>query len=145
MPDKYDLTVNFALSNYEVRGVSLNGIMPGQILEGEALLNPYEDVNCRGLWLEIGYWDRGRGTPHENRLVQDMFYQGNLQRNQAISHRIQFQIPDRGPVTYAGENVNIDWFVRIRVDIPMWFDKRYEYPFNVIPRFIASREEVMGA
>ena len=142
MADKYKLEVNFAIPNYEIHGTTVEGVQPGERLEGEVLFHPFEDVNCRGVFIEIGHHEKGRGTPYENRLVQSMIFEGSLRRNQPFSHHILFQIPDSVPPSYSGEYVTIEWFVRIRLDIPFWFDKREEFPFKVIPKLVKSKEEV---
>lgn len=142
MADKYDLQVNFALPKYTVRGITLEGVMPGETLEGEILLKPFEDVKCRGLWLEIGFWDRGQGTPNENRLLETKIHEGDLRKNQPFSYHLQFEIGPGAPPTYLGQSVKIEWFVRVRVDVPLWFDKRHEFFFNVLPHIVASPEDI---
>lgn len=142
MAEKYRLEVNLIQPQYHVDNVTVEGIQIGDNLEGEVILSVMENVNCRGVWIEIGYHDRGSGTPNENRLIQTMIFEGELRRNQNYSHHILFQIPERGPTSYQGKLVKIEWFVRIRIDIPYWFDKRKEFYFNVLPKFISSRDEV---
>jgi hypothetical protein len=138
MAEKYSLKVNFVMPRHEIQGTTLTGVQPGETLEGEALLTTYEDINCRGVWLEIGYHDRGSGTPNDNRLFQTMFYEGKLQANKPLTHLFRFTIPETGPVSYEGQIVKIEWYVRIRIDIPFWFDKREEFPFNVIPTLVTT-------
>jgi len=141
MGNKYNLEVNFATPQYVVRGMTLEGVQPGGILEGEIILTPFEKINCRGVWLEIGYEEKGQGTPAGEMFLQIMIYKGELQANESFSHHLVYQLPPNAPITYMGDYVQIHWYVRIRIDIPFWFDIREEFPFRVIPRILKSRDE----
>lgn len=140
--NKYSLEVNFIIPRYEVRGITIEGVQQGQTLEGEVILKPYVDMNCRGVWMEIGYMERGQGSHEENRMLENMIFEGSLQQNRPLSHHILFKIPENAPPTYKGEIVEIAWFVRIRIDIPFWFDKREEFEFMVIPRFAKIKDDI---
>jgi len=142
MAKKYSLEVNFSLPRYEVGEVTLTGVQLGHQLEGEVMLISGEDINCRGIWMEIGYHERGNGTPQEGRLEQIMIFKGNLLKGKPFVHRILFDVPPTAPMTYSGEYIKYIWFVRIRIDIPFWFDKREEFEFAVIPRLVRKREEI---
>jgi hypothetical protein len=141
MAEKYKIEVNLDLPRHQAGDRTLTGIQPGGRLEGEMILTPYEDVNCRGVWLEIGYNEGGFGSPHEERMVEAKIFEGNLKKNVPVAHQIIFQVPENAPMSYHGEYVKIEWYVRARIDIPLWFDKREEFHFNVIPKLVTSREE----
>ena len=142
MSKKYDLNVNFILPRYQIKEHSLQGIQLGGTLEGEVVMVPFEDVNCRGVWVEIGYHGRGKGSPYTNKLSEKMVYQGKLVQNQPVSHQILFTIPYDSPVTYQGDYVTIDWYVQVRIDIPFWFDVREEFPFRVLPCFAEDINDI---
>ncbi|MCD4782694.1 MAG: hypothetical protein K8T10_02570 [Candidatus Eremiobacteraeota bacterium] len=142
MAKKYELEVNFALPQHIIRGMTLEGVQPGGMLEGEIILTPFEEVNCRGVWLEIGYREGGNGTPYEDRLLETMICKGRLHANESFSHHLLYQLPDNVPISYTGDYVKIEWYIRIRIDIPFWFDTREEFPFRVIPRILRSRNEI---
>lgn len=142
MSNKYDLSVNLIMPQYQVKGQDLKGVQVGGRLEGEVVLVPFEEVNCRGVWLEIGYNAKGKGTPHTEKLFENMIFQGKLSREQPLAYQITFDIPAKAPVSYAGEYVRIEWFVQIRIDIPFWFDIREEFPFRVLPCFAERMEEL---
>lgn len=134
MSEKYDLTTKIEINKHKMGEKTIEGICIGETLNGEISLTPYSDINCRGLWLEIGYNERGNGTPHESRLLQTMFYQGQLKKDLPVNHRFSFVIPPNGPITYKGTYVNFIWYIRVRIDIPFWFDKREEKEFTVLPK-----------
>jgi hypothetical protein len=142
MADKYSIAVNFALPRYNIKGRTLEGVFPGEKLDGEIVLKSLCDINCRGVWLEIGYIEKGNGSPHEERMVEVMFHKGTLAKNQIITQGLNFHIPDNAPVSYKGKYFEILWFVRARVDIPMWFDDRKEFHFNVLPFMVNSKEDI---
>lgn len=142
MNRKYDLSVNLITPQYHIKGQDLRGIMVGDRLEGEVVLIPFEDVNCRGVWMEVGYKANGKGTPHTEKLFENMIFQGKLTREQPLAHHIQFDVPANAPVSYAGGYVRIEWYVQIRIDIPFWFDIREEFPFRVLPCFAERMEDL---
>lgn len=141
MGERYELKINLVIPRYQIRGITLEGLQPGESLEGEVILTPREEINCRGVWLEIGWFDRGKGTSHENRLMEAMFFQGKLKAGETLAHRITFAIPKEAPVSYAGQLVTVEWYVRVRIDIPFWFDIREERYFRVIPHLVRERDE----
>ncbi|MBI2267407.1 MAG: hypothetical protein HYU64_19945 [Armatimonadetes bacterium] len=135
MAKKYDLTISLEnLEELVLNGKRVEGICLGSQLQGTVHFTAVENVNARGLHLEIGYNEHGNGTPCEHQLIDTMFFKDDLVAGQPMEHRFVFPIPDDGPVTYHGKYVNFDWFVRIRVDIPFWPDKREKFPFIVLPR-----------
>lgn len=134
MPNnKYDIKFLINPQKYNIAGNIIEGTPVGQDITGKILLNPYIDIKCRGLWLEIGYREHGNGTPYENRLFNEKFYDGPLTKYSQIEKPFKFTIPSSGPITYNGHYVKIDWFVRLRIDIPIWPDPREQLNFKVIP------------
>lgn len=142
MADKYKLDVNFYLPRYNVRGKTLKGLQPGGTLEADIELTAYEEVKIRGIWLVIGWGEKGRGTPSEHRLVEEMIYHGSLFPRDRFDHHVNFRIPENANVTYCGNYVTVEWFIRIRLDVPFWFDKRENFPFMVLPRMYRSLDDI---
>lgn len=76
MGDQYDLQVKLDVPSYSLKGTNIKGVQIGNYLLGEIIFTPFKDIKCRGVHLEIGYWDTGNGTPHENRLFEGMIFEG---------------------------------------------------------------------
>ncbi|MDQ7822587.1 MAG: hypothetical protein RDV48_07295 [Candidatus Eremiobacteraeota bacterium] len=134
MAGSYELRVKIDEKYHRLGDIEVSGTPCGGSFEGDIVLIPSEDVNCRGLWLEIGYKEGGMGTPHDQQMVQEMFFHGNLIRNNPVEKHFAFKVPREGPVTYKGSYAKFEWYVRVRIDIPFWFDKREEREFTVLPR-----------
>lgn len=141
MPNKYYANVKFKQTACQICGNSLNGVQPGDTLNADILINPREDVDCRGVWIEIALMETGHGSPYEKRLQNIEIHKGAMRRGEPIPHSISFQVPKRLPPTYHGDYVKFRWIIRIRIDVPLWFDDRDEYEFIVIPRIVKDVAE----
>lgn len=144
MAKNYEAKVNFIIPRHEVGGRTLVGVQPGETLQGELILESKEDINCRGVWIEIECKETGNGTNSYTRVHESKIFEGALRKDEQISHQISFQIPLGMPLTYAGQYVRFQWVVRLRIDIPLWFDPREEFEFTVLPRLVRSKEEVFS-
>jgi len=94
-----------------------------------------EEVGCRGVWCWVGCRIHGRGTDEEIELLpEQQIHAGPLLPGQPIGYPIQVSVPASGPPTFVGRYVKLEWVARVRLDIPLWFDKRMWVPFIVAPR-----------
>lgn len=133
----FDFQVTLNEREIESLGEAYVGFHPGDDVEGTFRFTPGKSYNnCRGLQLEAGFKEHGQGSGSEHRLVDERVYEGPLTAGRMVERSFRFKLPGDGPITYAGHNVNFTWFVRIRIDIPMWFDKREEHHFRVLAHCI---------
>ncbi len=110
-------------------------VQAGQTLTGELTLRVPHDVNARGVLLEVSCKVHGRGTDEKVAAIEESkIYEGDLRAGQDLQVPFEAHISGAGPCTYHGRYIKMDWAVRVRIDVPMWFDKRYEFPFTVVPR-----------
>jgi hypothetical protein len=144
MADNYSLTVTVNEHVHTLGNTKLTGTSVGDELSFHIRLEPHEDIKCSGVWLEIGYHEGGNGSLHDERLVQKMFYTGELRRFNVIDQDFLYDIPSEGPISYAGTYVKFNWYIRIRIDIPLWFDPREEREFRVLPRIMESEDDMDG-
>jgi hypothetical protein len=94
-----------------------------------------EPVGCRGIYCWIGCRIHGAGTDEEVTLVpEQLIYEGALAPGQPVSYPFRLSLPPHGPVTFVGRYVKLEWAARVRLDIPLWFDKRLWAPIIVTPR-----------
>lgn len=108
---------------------------PGQTVRGTVLCRPESNATTRGLMLSIGCHIHGSGTPEDLFLQPEMpVHVGDLTAGQVISHRFDVTLPADAPLSYQGRRIKFDWALRLRVDIPIWPDQRWEHPFVVVPR-----------
>ncbi|MFQ5810922.1 MAG: hypothetical protein ACE5JM_14995, partial [Armatimonadota bacterium] len=98
-----------------------------------------EDIHCRGVQCWVGCRIHGSGTSEEAALEEEhLIHEGDFRAGLAINRTISVTIPPYGPVTFIGRYVKCEWMVRVRVDIPVWRDKRIELPIVVTPRLTAE-------
>jgi len=142
--EKYSLSINLEEQEYTFGQTRVKGTSVGDTLVFHIRLEPQADIKCKGVWLEIGYQERGNGTSHDERIVQEMFYTGDLRHFNVVNQKFTFRIPIEGPISYSGTYVNFTWYVRIRIDLPLWFDPREQKEFKVLPRITESEEDIDG-
>lgn len=100
-----------------------------------------EDIHCRGVLCWVGSRIHGSGTDEEVVLDEEyLIHEGDFRMAHPISHSITVSIPSSGPVTFIGRYVKCEWMVRVRVDIPLWRDKRIQLPIVVTPGLTVERE-----
>jgi hypothetical protein len=125
-----------------VDGTTVQG-MPAMSVAATRRLNltvrADEDIHCRGVQCWVGCRIHGSGTAEDVALeAEHIILEGDFGPGHPISHAITVSIPSGGPVSFIGRYVKCAWMVRVRVDIPVWRDKRIELPFVVTPELIAE-------
>jgi hypothetical protein len=99
------------------------------------------DVHCRGLLACVCCRIHGSGTAEEIVLSPEQtIHVGELSAGANAERAYDIKIPEIGPVSFAGRYVKCDWEVRIRVDVPIWRDKRLHLPFIVTPQLLSARD-----
>lgn len=125
--------------DFEFRAPSHTGdgtpiYMPGDLVQGTVTIYPEERANTRGVQLWIGCLIHGSGTSETIDLAPEHFiHEGDIEAGVPISASFGAPIPTDAPLSYQGRRIKFDWQVRLRVDIPIWPDKRYSVPFLVVP------------
>ncbi len=125
--------VRFEGARHDADGVPVYEV--GEELRGTFTLVADHDTHARGVQLQVACFIHGSGTAETVALVPEhMAYQGDLPADQPVQGSFRAVIPSDGPLSYAGRRIKCDWEVRLRVDIPIWRDPRYSFPFRVVPR-----------
>ena len=107
----------------------------GETLRGVASVYSDEAINCRGVLLWVGCKVHGSGTDEKvNALQESHIHQGPVPAGEWLKVGFEVRIPRDAPPTYRGRYVKCDWQAVLRIDIPMWFDRRFEFSFVVLPR-----------
>jgi len=108
-------------------------VRAGESVEGRLLLRPREQVGCRRILLEVGYAVASRGHDERRTIQTETLWEGELEADREIEVPVNLDLPAAGPVSYYGQNFDIHWSARIRVDIPMWTDLVATIPVVVEP------------
>lgn len=104
----------------------------GEEITGAVSVVVNQDLECNRLLLEHFWQTHGRGntaTGPKEELVLD---RGNWRVGDTFNHRFRFTAP-AGPPTYHGHYLNIDHFVRVRVDIPWAVDVSVQEDYVLLP------------
>lgn len=104
----------------------------GELVTGKVNVRVNKDVNCRGLLIS-GYWKtHGRGNRDDGNYDETNVFSGEMQAGQSYEFPFEITAPS-GPLTYRGKLINVDHYVRVRVDIPWAIDPKQEDEFILLP------------
>lgn len=120
--------------------------VPDQLMMEEAfecvvLVEPKSDANLRKIEIELYCQETAcsRGTTDtyshkkvfkDERVPRKDF---KLKKGQALEFREKFRLPELSTPTIRCSNHWVEWFVRVRLDVPLWPDTRGEAGFTVLP------------
>jgi hypothetical protein len=113
----------------------------GETLRGVVSVYSEEEVGCRGILLWVGCKVHGRGTDEQiDALPETHIHMGPLPAGEWVKAGFEVRVPHRAPVSYQGRYIKCDWQAIVRLDIPLWFDRRFPFNFVVLPRDAGSRD-----
>jgi len=97
-------------------------------------LCPRETLDCRGVLVSVRCRLHGEGNEEKREIIREQtIHAGALPGGRSTRHVLSIRVPPDGPVSYAGKVVRVTWEVVVRIDIPVWRDKRVALPFLVAP------------
>lgn len=102
----------------------------GEEVRGRLSVTVNADCKCDALTVECLWETHGRGNRSSGDSQILNLFTGELKAGETHSHEFVFKVP-AGPVTYHGELINIDWYIRGRVDVPWAIDPKIEEDFVV--------------
>ncbi len=104
----------------------------GEPITGTVHVRVNEAFTSHGLFLETYWRTHGRGNTDTGAKQTQVLYRGVWQPGQTYSYPFRFPAPD-GPPTYHGTYLNIDHYLKVRVDVPWAFDPKLEEEFILLP------------
>ncbi|MEE8452131.1 MAG: hypothetical protein V3R99_09460 [Thermoguttaceae bacterium] len=116
---------------------------PGEEVTGTVHVRVNREVQCDGLMVEHFWQTHGRGNTATGTKQSLVVFRGQWQAGESASYPFSFTAPS-GPPTYRGHYLNIDHYVRARVDIPWALDpkKQEEYLLHVGSEPYGNRPDV---
>jgi hypothetical protein len=105
---------------------------PGDEVTGTVTVRVDKDCDCDGLTVSQVWSTHGRGNRTSGGEVSETLFSGNWAAGTTSSYPFRFSVPN-GPYSYHGHNLNIDWYIRARADIPWAIDPKGEADFLVGP------------
>jgi hypothetical protein len=104
----------------------------GERIEGEVAVTADEGVRCDGLTLALGWQTHGQGNRTHGEPRAETLFVGSWIAGERARHRFSIEAP-RGPVTYHGHYLNVDWALLARADIPWAIDPRATAELLLVP------------
>ena len=82
----------------------------GETVSGHVNVKVNADCVCEGLSLTFGWATHGRGSINRGPIEGGVLWSGTWRTGERHSHPFSFTVP-RGPVSYHGESIAIDWYL----------------------------------
>jgi len=90
------------------------------------------DCTCNGLTLTREWGTHGSGNRVSGGSDMQVLFTGEWKAGEQHFHPFEVTLP-RGPLTYRGHLLNVDWYLRVRADIPWAFDPKAEEEVLLLP------------
>ncbi len=101
---------------------------PGETVRGELAVEVNAPCACKALTVSCRWRTHGKGNRAEGPEDRRVLFQGELLPGMTPRYPFEFAVP-RGPATYRGKLLNVDWYVAARADIPWALDPKAEAEF----------------
>lgn len=118
-----------------------NGLQPGDRFNGTVTVATDADVRCDALTLELRWLTDGKGREDSERVESWTLYEGQLRTGTRQEFPFATKIPRRGPSSYAGKLLRVDWELRARADVPWAIDAKATLPLVVGNRALAGGDD----
>jgi len=119
-----NLTVSFDRENRTYQ--------PGETISGKVEATVNEDVVCKALKIELCWQTHGRGNTDsesvDTMVHPDLSWRGGM----TYAYPFSFTAPQK-PLTYHGHYLNIDHYIKARVDLPWKIDPQVSEEVILIP------------
>ncbi|MDP7287631.1 MAG: hypothetical protein QGH94_06530 [Phycisphaerae bacterium] len=104
----------------------------GETLSGTAYVTSNTDVPCNGVLIEQTWSTHGRGN-RDGATIAGLEYDGqDFLRGQTVAYEFQFKTPS-WPLTYHGHYLNVDNYIKVRLDVPWSLDPKYTEEYFLLP------------
>jgi len=105
---------------------------PGETISGKVEATVNTDVSCEALKIELCWQTHGRGNT-ESQSVDTIVQPGlDWKAGMTYTYPFSFAAPKK-PLTYRGHYLNIDHYIKARVDLPWKLDPTVSEEFILIP------------
>lgn len=105
--------------------------LPGEEIAGEVLVKVHEPFLCNALSVILEWRTSGKGNTASDAVETRVVFRG---QHQPGEHRYPFSfVAPRGPFSYQGKLINVDWYIRATADISWATDPKGEAKFTLSP------------
>jgi hypothetical protein len=112
---------------------------PGDRVSGTVRVEVSQEVPKQELRVTLGWRTHGRGNVAKEEVARTVVHAGSLQPGAQHTYPFEFSLPKEGPYTYHGQNLNVDWQLEARSDIPWARDPVAREDILVTPGDVSPR------
>lgn len=102
----------------------------GGKLQGHVVVNAEQPIHTKAVTVELAWRTHGKGNRARAEIARQTLFAGELESTEHLP--FEFTLPN-GPLTYHGVFINVEWFVRARVDLNWAIDPKAEAIFSLRP------------
>lgn len=106
--------------------------LPGETIGGVISVDVAQRCACRGLTATLEWFTHGRGNKNSKAADVTTLFAGEWGANTRPTYRFAFSAP-AGPLTYHGQELNVDWRVRVRADLAWARDPNCDADLSIGP------------
>lgn len=126
-------SIQITIEGWREEYAAIRRFAPGDTISGTITIIPQKEMNCKHVYLRLGWHTEGRGNRDHAYIEDSDIYQGVLPANVPFIHNFSCTLP-REPWSFSGQYVSIVWDVAVAVDVPEWFgDFSYTESFVLSP------------
>ncbi|MDP6635682.1 MAG: hypothetical protein QGG42_12340 [Phycisphaerae bacterium] len=104
----------------------------GEVISGKVYVTPKTNMPCDGVRVEIMWATHGRGNS-DSETIDALEYNGRqFLAGETVAYEFRFDSPGQ-PLTYHGHYLNVDHYVRARLDVPWSFDPKAAEEYILLP------------
>jgi hypothetical protein len=112
---------------------------PGDRVSGTVRVEVSQEVPKQELRVTLGWRTHGRGNVANEEVARSVMHAGSLLPGAQHTYPFEFSLPKEGPYTYHGQDLNVDWQLEARSDIPWARDPVAREDILVTPGDVSPR------
>lgn len=114
------------------KGEGFQQFSPGEDLVALIQVRPEKQINCRDVWVSVGWHTEGKGDRDSDKVYGEPVGVTTISPQAPVVHELHYQLPP-SPWSYQGELIRLVWTVHVKVDIAMMPDINHHEPFVLQP------------
>lgn len=105
---------------------------PGDSIQGTVIVDVNKEVTCKKLLIEFLWMTHGKGNTDRGIVDSKTITEVSWVSGSSYTYEFSFTAPDY-PLTYHGQILNIDYYIRARADIPWAIDPKGKEDLILVP------------
>lgn len=105
---------------------------PGTLISGRVEIMPKQNLDCKGILIELKWFTRGRGEMDEEIVSEKVVQRNVLTAGESLHESFSFLLPSK-PWSFNGRYLNLVWVVHVKLLLPFKTDAEANLPFVMAP------------